>query len=383
MGSAQSLIPVATLILAGTAVYGFTHLNKPTGAAQEPTAPAGPSSSSSKKSKSKKKAAPVDAGSSAQTQPSEKAAAAPEPGVVSFPPVLPGSFDVAPPAQSERAKPKKKKKAKKAGSAPAADDAQSESSATAPETSAAATGRGKPKRAAASVDEDGWTKVEARVQRTQKGAPGVPQLDVNTSDAGVTTSVTGTGNSSPVTERTEEEGGEPVTENRRTLAEKLLPKPWKTGVEDLLEEPDYPQISRVMRIKPRPDEQPATGFSWADYEDVDSRGTANDADGEDDGGWGVVKSRGRTKVTRAPSQQTPTAQTASESVTKKQRQRAAKKDAEKSAKADAEAQRLATLAKHKRELEQARMAEQSKSSRNTASGGMSASVDENGKLIWQ
>lgn len=62
----------------------------------------------------------------------------------------------------------------------------------------------------------------------------------------------------------------------------------------MLEEPDYPQLSRVMRIKPRPDEQPAAGFSWGDYEDVDdSRGTANDADGEDDGGWGVVKSRGR------------------------------------------------------------------------------------------
>lgn len=61
----------------------------------------------------------------------------------------------------------------------------------------------------------------------------------------------------------------------------------------MLEEPDYPQISRVMRIKPKPDEQPAAGFSWGDYEDVDNRGTANDADGEDDGGWGVVKGRGR------------------------------------------------------------------------------------------
>ena len=53
----------------------------------------------------------------------------------------------------------------------------------------------------------------------------------------------------------------------------------------LLEEPDYPQLSRVMRIKPRPGEQPAAGFSWAVYEDVDdSRATAADADGEDDGG---------------------------------------------------------------------------------------------------
>ncbi len=62
----------------------------------------------------------------------------------------------------------------------------------------------------------------------------------------------------------------------------------------MLEEPDYPELARVMRIKPKAGEQPATGFSWADYEDVDdTRGTADDADGEDDGGWGVVKSRGR------------------------------------------------------------------------------------------
>ena len=58
-----------------------------------------------------------------------------------------------------------------------------------------------------------------------------------------------------------------------------------------------------MRIQPRPDEKPALGFSWGDYEDVNvseeahgtSRGGAeNDADGEgddDNDGWGVVKSR--------------------------------------------------------------------------------------------
>jgi hypothetical protein len=53
-----------------------------------------------------------------------------------------------------------------------------------------------------------------------------------------------------------------------------------------------------MRIKPRADEKPATGFSWADYEDVrveEGGGVENDADGEDDG-WGVVQSRGRTST---------------------------------------------------------------------------------------
>ena len=47
----------------------------------------------------------------------------------------------------------------------------------------------------------------------------------------------------------------------------------------LLEEPDYPEVSRVMRVKPRPDERPAAGFSWGDYEDVDSDG-ANKVVGE-------------------------------------------------------------------------------------------------------
>jgi len=64
----------------------------------------------------------------------------------------------------------------------------------------------------------------------------------------------------------------------------------------MLETPDYPSLSRVMRVQPRPDEKPAMGFSWADYEDVrvaENAGAGNDADGEDDG-WGVVKSRGRS-----------------------------------------------------------------------------------------
>ena len=77
-----------------------------------------------------------------------------------------------------------------------------------------------------------------------------------------------------------------------------------------------------------------------------------------------------------------TTQKAPETLTKKQRQHAARREAQKAAKADAEAERLATLAKHKRELERTRMAEQAKSSK-TPSGGMSAYVDENGKLVWQ
>jgi hypothetical protein len=60
----------------------------------------------------------------------------------------------------------------------------------------------------------------------------------------------------------------------------------------MLETPHYPELSRVMRVAPAVNEKPATGFSWGDYEDVeDIRGA--DADGEDDSGWGVVKSRGK------------------------------------------------------------------------------------------
>ncbi|KAM5544227.1 hypothetical protein V8D89_001887 [Ganoderma adspersum] len=400
MGSVQSYLPVAAVI-AGAAAYGYVQLNRPAVAPHH----AGPSSSasastsetSSKKQKQKKKAG---TGAGAGTSEKETDAHPAEPIVVPFPSVVPGSFDApSPTTPSEpQTKPKnKKKKAKKTGAGGGAD-AQSESSATAPESSAAVRTT-KPKKGGAAgkppaLDTDGWTKVDtkkkpakagAAVAETAEGSGSQGQgLEVSTSD--LATSVT-TGNSSPVMERTEDEGhlADSVSlENRRTLAEKLLPKPRKTGVEDLLEQPDYPELSRVMRIKPREDQQPAAGFSWADYEDVDSRGNANDADGEDDGGWGVVKSRGRQRANNAPSAASaPTMQKSSESLTKKQRQHAAKREAQKSAKADAEQERLATLAKHKRELEQARMAEQTKATKKTASGGMSAYVDENGKLVWQ
>ncbi|KAI0642353.1 hypothetical protein C8Q79DRAFT_1013638 [Trametes meyenii] len=389
MGSAQSLVSAAAVLaIVGAIAIGSIQPGDPnasTSALQGPNPPA--ASSSTTKKKQKKKA-------SAASDAKEDVPA--EPTVVAFPTVVPGSFD-APSEQTEKpsaaAKPKKKKKSKKAA-ASLAQDAQSDSSATAPESSAPR----KPRKSAtpkpAPTEEEGWTKVETKKKAATPAAQGAdaqaaagrPQ-EISTSDAGITTSVTG--NSSPVTERTEDESqsllaDSTTSENRRTLAEKLLPKPRKTGVEDLLEKPDYPEVARVMRIQPRPDERPAAGFSWGDYEDVDeSRATADDADGEDDGGWGVVRSRrSRPKQPASGPAKTPTPQTAPETLTKKQRQHAAKRDAEKAAKAQAEAARLETLAKHKRELERARIAEQAKSSSKT-SGGMSAYVDENGKLVWQ
>lgn len=63
----------------------------------------------------------------------------------------------------------------------------------------------------------------------------------------------------------------------------------------MLEVSDQPSVARVLRVQPTVGEKPAPGFSWADYEDVQVA-AAEDADGEDDGGWGVVKSRNRNST---------------------------------------------------------------------------------------
>ena len=66
----------------------------------------------------------------------------------------------------------------------------------------------------------------------------------------------------------------------------------------MLQRPDVPTLGRVMRVIPRAGEMPAPGFTWEDYEDVAAGNlTANDADGEDEaeGGWGIVKGKGRSR----------------------------------------------------------------------------------------
>ena len=77
---------------------------------------------------------------------------------------------------------------------------------------------------------------------------------------------------------------------------------------------------------------------------------------------------------------------APETLTKKQRQNAQKREQQKAAKLEAEAQRLTTLASHKRDLEKVRMDElfgRARASSSKPSGGMRATVDERGKLIWE
>ncbi|KZT64490.1 hypothetical protein DAEQUDRAFT_698641 [Daedalea quercina L-15889] len=394
MGSAQSHVPeavVAVLVVAGaTAAYSYTPSSSQSRPEPEP-APA--LASATGKKKSKKNPAAESALSASGEQPASK------PTVVSFPPVVPGSFDASSaladteptPEPAPKAGKSKKKKGKKAGAGVSRPvDAMSESSATAPESPNAAPARPtaksrktptpKPAPAPPPVDTDGsWTRVEPKRRKDpQEATP----LDAGTSDAGITTTSI-TGNSSPTVPASDDEEAADTkastSDNRRTFAERMLPKPRKTGVEDMLETPDYPSVARVMRIQPGPNDKPVAGFSWADYEDVDdSRGTADDADGEDDGGWGVVKSRSRSRTQKPAA--TPTAP---ESMTKKQRQNATKRDAQKTAKAEAEAERQARLAQHKRDLERVKIAEQYSKPSKSVSGGMSAYVDENGKLVWK
>ncbi|KAH6910504.1 hypothetical protein BKA70DRAFT_1100620 [Coprinopsis sp. MPI-PUGE-AT-0042] len=422
MGSALSTISselaISLLVAVGALGLGLGYCLRSI-PAQPHTTAGSTEGQGSKKKKKKKAAGPAqsDAGEAAPL--GRDASAAISAQVVAFPDVVPGQFDTTPEPTSELAesqlstagKSKKQKKKKAKGQ-------ETESPAPIPTTSVdqkVATTSTKPAKAksqkvntkglagppvqetSASVDTDGsWTRVKPR----RKGDPAQHPLEASTSDAGITTSATG--NSSPVAERTEDEtlSSNPRNsgDNRRTLAEKLLPKPRKTGVEDLLETPDVPTLSRVMRIKPGPDEKPASGYSWADYEDVRvTDGGENDADGEDDG-WGVVKSRKPSRcflfgirsslITGERQASSGNAQLSKSStpepMSKKQRQNAQKRDAQKAAKAASEEERLAAVAQHKRGLERVRMAEQAKKSGGkTVSGGMKASVDENGKLVWE
>jgi len=69
----------------------------------------------------------------------------------------------------------------------------------------------------------------------------------------------------------------------------------------MLEQSDFPTLARVMRVQPRPDESPVPGFSWEDYGDVvEDSLLVHDADQEDEGEWGVVKSRSRTRNATLP-----------------------------------------------------------------------------------
>jgi hypothetical protein len=158
----------------------------------------------------------------------------------------------------------------------------------------------------------------------------------------------------------------------------------------MLETPDYPAISRVMRVQPRPDDKPASGFSWGDYEDVGvdherhlpveqwgimrTMMTDGDGEGDDNDGWGGQEGsfqyvcnptyKELNNITEPNQSSSSLNRFSTKAIInpppnkQNERQNAAKREAQKAAKASAEADRLATLAKHKRELERTKMLEQ-------------------------
>ena len=127
-------------------------------------------------------------------------------------------------------------------------------------------------------------------------------------------------------------------------------------------------------VCPLPGEQPAKGFAWEDYEGVQVDG---DASSEDDGGWGVVRSRRRgsssvsIRVQSTESMppyigpnKTESGSTiaAPQTQTKKQRQNAQKREAAKEARRERDTQQQAAFSSHKRQLEGAHRADQAATS---------------------
>ncbi|KDN43241.1 hypothetical protein RSAG8_06208, partial [Rhizoctonia solani AG-8 WAC10335] len=106
----------------------------------------------------------------------------------------------------------------------------------------------------------------------------------------------------------------------------------------------------------------------------------------DEGGWGVVKSRKpKRSPTLTPATSTQKATSDPSAMSKKQRQNAAKREAAKASKNEAEDERVAKLQAHKRALERERIAQayaKPAPGKGKASGGMTASVNEKGSLVW-
>ncbi|THH17841.1 hypothetical protein EW146_g3056 [Bondarzewia mesenterica] len=372
MGTSQSNLTseglLTAVVVAGALAFGYVHYTQPA----QPQQPSSSASTVSRNKKGNKKKKQLSAHSDDVSSPEEALPRA-QPIVVPFPSVIPGAFesgsiaDVEPSSKSKKAK--KRKKAKKdvpsaGNSGPAgqtsasAADAMSESSEDTPPAPPPGPSSAKPKSKTARLqarhaapeavvlpEEEHWTRVESRRKKTERPTAAGPTastgsekaavapLDVGQSDAGITTSVTG--NSSPVAQRTTEDE---------------LPKSGAEGTSNISELP------QIVGVKPKPGEQPAQGFTWEDYEGVH---VDNDASGEDEGGWGVVRGKGRSRGDRsATSSSQAHSSKSTESMTKKQRQNAAKREAQKAAKQDAEAERLAVLSQHKRELENTKMTEQ-------------------------
>ncbi|KIK92599.1 hypothetical protein PAXRUDRAFT_146974 [Paxillus rubicundulus Ve08.2h10] len=424
MGSVLSSIlqTVLAATVIGAALYAYTlysetstHiLSGPNLPSQSPTtandSKSTPKSKPKSKPREKKKNNPSNTGAGTSVP-----LPLPEPLVVSFPRVIPGEFDVLPragvgeavaePLQASK-KRNKKRKGNKGGGAGTATGTEGTTENTpaserTPRSSTSAPSKPQTEvpppsqsqshlRSSPSFDTDSsWTRIEPqRPKPSKSGATNqhaqtlAISTDVTSSDMG-----TSTAGDSPVTDeapRTHATATDADTNNRLTLAEKLVPKPARTAVDDMLAQPDFPTLMRVMRVQPRADEKPAPGFTWEDYGDVaEGSGHFEDVDEEDEGGWGVVKGKSRAGNSRSTPAVDEPAATSSEIMTKKQRQNAKKREMAKAAKADVETARLAGLANHKRELERLRIIELSQQGGGKRpSGGMQASVDDRGRLVW-
>jgi len=174
-----------------------------------------------------------------------------KPTIASFPTVIPGGFggsgttsaveqDTDAGGSGKQKKKKKKSKSKNAGTGGAQVEEKSDAAGP-PESSSLGRSASSKKRQPQSAeaggagldDPEAWTRVESRRKPKPQPTDSKNGPQDATSDAGITTSVTG--NSSPATD--DEAGPQPdpssaSEENRRTLAEKLVPKPRKTGVEE-------------------------------------------------------------------------------------------------------------------------------------------------------
>jgi hypothetical protein len=270
MGSSQSYVSpelaLSAAVVASAIGIGYTQITRgSTSAAPAGSPPAG------KKSKKQKS---IDALSLHSTPASVENKSRLEPAVI------PGGFDTptvstptpvpAEPPKTKKSKKKKKTKSSATSTAAAAALPDAPSSAGYHSDSSFEQSQPKAKRSqklpsspsqlprspvlqsTISIETDGsWTRVGSarRKQRAGAGAgpasasegpsgpsadPSGPSADPTTSDAGVTTSLTG--NSSPVAGRTDDEGAmhsSRDTQAKRPLAERMLPKSRKTGVEEL------------------------------------------------------------------------------------------------------------------------------------------------------
>lgn len=194
------------------------------------------------KGKKKRKAEP-DAPLSSSTGKAD-----PNPIVVSFPAIVPGHFDSGsiapdePTATAPKYKKSKKKKGKSKATTPPSLASESTPTASSPSEqpnnkrpSLAPSTSHSVLKSPPSIDtgtDGSWTRIRPQSRRSNQSAWSQDQPSLSSDAAGTT----GTGDSSPVAERADEATDIRVTRSlngdHRTLAEKLLPKPKKTEVDE-------------------------------------------------------------------------------------------------------------------------------------------------------